>query len=311
MSAKSNQIEEKIKKFEQAIVPEKTAFVLPRIKSILLALDAHDWVIDSSRYSYKVACELSIRYNAYVHIICMAINNEEYHESEKLVEEAIDYFDNRDVKSQGSCTIGSPSNTILKISKNEQTDLIILPSPYAERVEKDNLDSLGATIEILNNRSTVPLLLLTESDINPEKITDRLLVPVQGKEDILISEWALLLSNIETNINVLDTVNTDSVEEIKDVSMDLLDEDVNEGLIEISLRKNTAPLLNVLKEIASEMKLRLIISNRVGDFVAIIIGELNKKQTSLLIVDSKTSKEKGSIIIKESKKNKVPLLIIK
>jgi ABC-type uncharacterized transport system substrate-binding protein len=106
-------------------------------------------------------------------------------------------------------------------------------------------------------------------------------------------------------------VNTDSVEEIKDVSMDLLDEDVNEGLIEISLRKNTVPLLNVLKEIASEMKLRLIISNRVGDFVAIIIGELNKKQTSLLIVDSKTSKEKGSIIIKESKKNKVPLLIIK
>ena len=68
---------------------------------------------------------------------------------------------------------------ILEISKNEQTDLIILPSPYAERVEKDNLDSLGATIEILNNRSTVPLLLLTESNIKPEKITDRLLLPVR------------------------------------------------------------------------------------------------------------------------------------
>ena len=134
---------------------------------------------------------------------------------------------------------------------------------------------------------------------------------MQGKEDVSNTEWALLLSNNDTYINVLDTVNTDSVEKIKDVSMDLLDENVNEGLIEISLRKNTAPLLNALKEIASEMNLKLIISNRVGDLVDIIIGELSKKQTSLLIVDSKTSMKKGSIIIKESKKNKIPLLIIK
>ena len=73
--------QEKIKKFEQAIVPDKASLVIPNIKSILLALDAHDWVIDSSRYSYKVACELSLRYNAYVHVVCMAINKEEYHKS--------------------------------------------------------------------------------------------------------------------------------------------------------------------------------------------------------------------------------------
>lgn len=311
MSVKNNQIKEKVKKFEQAIIPKKTAFVLPSIKSILLALDAHDWVIESSRYSYKVACELSLRYNAYVYIICMAINNEEYNKSERLVEEAIEYFNNRDGKSQGSCIIGSPSDNILKISEDEKTDLIILPTPYAERVEKDNPDSLGATIEILNNRSTVPLLLLTESNIRPEKITDKLLMPVQGKEDVTNAEWALFLSNKNTCINVLDNVRINSVDEIKNVSMDLLDEDVNERLIEISLRKNTASLLNALKEIASEMDLKLIILNKVGDLVEIIINELTKKQTSLLIVDSQTSMEKGSIIVKEAKKNKVPLLIIK
>jgi nucleotide-binding universal stress UspA family protein len=311
MNAKINQIKEKVKIFEQAIIPEKTAFILPSIKSILLALDAHDWVIESSRYSYKVASEISLRYNAYVYIICMAITNEEYNQSERLVEEAIEYFKTRNVKSQGSCLIGSPSDNILKISKDERIDLIILPTPYAERVEKNNLDSLGSTIEILNNRSTVPLLLLTESNIKPEKITEKLLMPVQGKEDVTKSEWALFLSNRETCINVLNAVGTDLVDEIKDVSMDLLDEDVNKRLIEISLRKNTAPLLNALKEIASEMDLRLIISNKVGDLVDIIINELTKKQTSLLIVDSQTSMAKGSLIVKESKKNKVPILIIK
>ncbi len=37
MSAKNYKIEKKIKKFEQAIIPEKEAFVLPSINSMLLA----------------------------------------------------------------------------------------------------------------------------------------------------------------------------------------------------------------------------------------------------------------------------------
>jgi hypothetical protein len=311
MSAKNYKIEKKIKKFEQAIIPDKEAFVLPSIDSILLALDAHDWIINSSRYSYKVASEFSLKHNAYVQIICMAINDEEYYESEKLVEEAVEFFKNKNVESQGSCIIGSPSDNILKLSEDEKHDLIILPSPYAERVEKDNLDSLGATIEILINKATVPILLLTESSINPEKITERILMPVQGKEDVTKVEWALLLSDKDTSMNILDTVRTDSVEEIKDVSLDLLDEDVNERLIEISLRKNTAPILKAIKDTATEMGLRILILNKVGDVGAIIANELTKKQTSLLIVNSEMSLEKGSRLVKESKKNKVPLLIIK
>jgi hypothetical protein len=311
MSSRTYKIEEKIKKFEQAIIPEKEAIVLPRINSILLALDAHDWIIESSRYSYKVACELSLKHNAFVQIICMAINNKEYNESKKLVDETVEYCNNKNVESQGSCIIGSPSDNILKLSEYEKHDLIILPSPYAERIEKDNLDSLGATVEILLNKSNVPIMLLTESHINPEKITEKILLPVQGRDDLPTVEWALFLSDKDTSINVLDAIRTDSIEEIKDVSLDLLDEDVNERLIEISLRKNTVPLLNALKEIAIEIGLKLLISKKVGDLSEIITNELTRKQTSLLIIHSRASLEKGSILVKESKKNKVPLLIIK
>jgi hypothetical protein len=311
MSVKNRKIEEKIKKFEQALIPGKGSLVLPRINSILLALDAHDWVIESSRYSYKVACELSLKHGAYVEIVCMAVNDEEYALSEKLVEEAVTYFKDKNVETQGSCIVGSPSDNILKLSEDEKHDLIILPSPYAERVEKENLDSLGATVEILINISSVPLLLLTESSINPEKITDRILMPVQGNEDVQTVEWALVLSDKDTRFNILDMVRTDSVEDIKDVSQDLLDEEVNERLIEVSLRKNTVPLLNALKEITSEMGLRLLISSIVGDLVEIITEELARNQTSLLIVNSGISLEKGSRLVKEAKKNKVPILIIK
>ena len=151
MIVKSSKIEKKIKKFEQAMIPEKEVFVPPKIKSILLALDAHDWIIESSRYSYKVASELSQRNDAFVAIICMAINEEEYEKSEKLVNEAVDYLKKRNIESQGFCIIGSPSDNLLKLSSEESIDLLILPSPYAERVEKDNKYSLGATIEILLN----------------------------------------------------------------------------------------------------------------------------------------------------------------
>ncbi|MHA2033199.1 MAG: hypothetical protein ACW99Q_27840, partial [Candidatus Kariarchaeaceae archaeon] len=282
MSSRTYKIEEKIKKFEQAIIPEKEAIVLPRINSILLALDAHDWIIESSRYSYKVACELSLKHNAFVQIICMAINNKEYNESKKLVDETVEYCNNKNVESQGSCIIGSPSDNILKLSEYEKHDLIILPSPYAERIEKDNLDSLGATVEILLNKSNVPIMLLTESHINPEKITEKILLPVQRRDDLPTVEWALFLSDKDTSINVLDAIRTDSIEEIKDVSLDLLDEDVNERLIEISLRKNTVPILNALKEIATEIGLKLLISKKVGDLSEIITNELARKQTSLL-----------------------------
>ncbi|MHA2032557.1 MAG: universal stress protein, partial [Candidatus Kariarchaeaceae archaeon] len=206
MSIKKEKIEEKIKKFEQAFIPEKASLILPAINSIILALDAHDWIIESSRYSYRVAGELSQRFDSDVQIICMAVNKEEYNEAERLVEEALDHYKNININANGSCIIGSPSENILKFAQKEKHDLIILPSPYAERVEKDNLDSLGATVEILINRSKLPLLLLTESNILPEKIIENLVIPIQGNEDIVAAEWVLYLADQNSTIKILNIV---------------------------------------------------------------------------------------------------------
>jgi len=311
MSVDNIKIEEKIKKFEQALIPEKETFIIPRLNSILLALDAHDWVIESSRYSYKAACELSLRYDSEVQIICMALNEEEYYESEKLVQEAVAYLQNNKVESNGSCIIGTPSSNILKLMEEEKHDLIILPSPYAERVEKNSLESLGATVEILINKSITPLLLLTETDIDPGRITDKILIPIRGIEDIKTLEWALLLSNENSIINAFDIVSTDSVEEIRGVSLDLLEENINERLIETALRKNTAPLLKALRTLAQETGINIRISNKIGEIVSIVTDELPRGQTSLIMANSETSMERGSLLVKESKKNQVPLLIIK
>jgi nucleotide-binding universal stress UspA family protein len=309
VSGKRYKIEKKIKKFEQALIPEKETFVLPKIKSILLALDAHEWIIESSRQSYKVACELSQRNDAVVTIICMAITQEEHAISEKLVNEAVDYLTKRNVNSQGFCIVGSPSVSILKLLEEESIDLLVLPSPFAERVEKDNEFSLGATVEILLNKSKVPLLLLTELGDTSEKISERILLPVQGKDDVLSIEWALALSSEVTRLNILNTVRTESIEVIKGVSQDILDEDINERLIEISLRKYTTSLLNVLKSGANEIDIDFIVLERVGDLVDVITDELVHGKTTLLIVNSKMSLENGSVLVKLAKKYSVPLLI--
>ncbi len=311
MSTDNAKIEEKIRKFEQALIPEKETFVLPGLRSILLALDAHDWIIESSRYSYKVTSELALRHNSEVQIICMALNEEEYHESEKLVEEAVSYLKNNKVESYGSCIVGTPSSNILKLVEEDKHDLIILPSPYAERVEKNSLESLGATVEILINKSKTPLLLLTETSIDPGRISEKVLIPIRGIEDIKTLEWALLLSDENSVINVFDIVSTDSVEEIREVSLDLLEENINERLIETALRKNTAPLLKGLRALAQETGVNIRISNKIGEIVSTVTDELPRGQTSLIIINFETSMERGSLLVKESRKNKVPLLIIK
>ncbi|MBD3207159.1 hypothetical protein GF319_12560 [Candidatus Bathyarchaeota archaeon] len=308
MIKRTEKINEKIRKFEQAFIPDKESLVLPKIEKILLALDAHDWVKKSSRYAYRVTCELATSHRADVEIICMAVNDEEYSESETLVDEAVKYLKENSIEAVGSCVIGSPSENILRLMDEEQHDLLVLPSPYAERVEKESQDSIGATIEILISRAEVPLLLLPESRIRPDKITDSILIPVLGREDVPPLEWALIFSEKVTALKVLDLVRREDIERFKDVSLNLLDEAVDDDLIQISLRDERAPLIKGLKDIANEMQIDIEVIEIVGAAIDSIMSKLEK--TSLLILRTGLAQEKGSSLVKEAKRNGVPLLII-
>jgi hypothetical protein len=307
MIKRTEKINEKIRKFEQAFIPDKESLVLPKIEKILLALDAHDWVKKSSRYAYRVTYELATSHRSDVEIICMAVNDEEYSESEKLVDEAVKYLKENSINAVGSCIIGSPSENILRLIDEEQHDLLVLPSPYAERVEKSQ-DSIGATIEILISRAEVPLLLLPESRKRPDKITDSILIPVLGREDVPPLEWALIFSEKVTALEVLDLVRREDIERFKDVSLNLLDEAVDDDLIQISLRDERAPLIKGLKDIANEMQIDIEVIEIVGAAIDSIMSKFEK--TSLLILRTGLAQEKGSSLVKEAKRNGVPLLII-
>ena len=255
MSKHLSKIQEKIKSFEMAFVPDKESIVLPRLNSILVALDAHDWVEKSSRFSFNIAAELSVLHGAYTQIVCMAVNQDEFDKSEKLVDEAVEFFKSRNIECNGICIIGSPSSNILKLVDNESHDIVILPSPYAERIEKNNLDSLGATVEIILNNSRVPVLLVPEPKIRPGKISDRILLYIAGKEDLAIVEWGLLVSDEDTSIQALNIIRKDLVEDVREVSKDLLKQELEENLVEFSLKKNTSAIISALRDVANEMKL--------------------------------------------------------
>jgi len=305
---RTDKIEKKIKRFERAFIPDKESLILPKIEKILLALDAHDWVLESSRYAYRVTCELATSHGAVVEIICMAVNNEEYPDSEKLVEEAVKYFEENSVEAVGSCAVGSPSENILELIGDDHHDLLVLPSPYAERVEKGSQDSIGATIDILITRLEEPLLLLPESKIDPVNITQSILLPVIEKEDAPSIEWALIFSGKDTTLEVLDIVREEHVESFKDVSSDLLDEEVEDRLIHISLREDKVPLIKALRELTSDMDLEINVTEKVGETPEILIDKLEK--TTLLILRKGLAQAKGSKMVKETKKNGIPLLII-
>ena len=308
MIKRTDKIEEKIKRFERAFIPDKESLILPKIEKILLALDAHDWVLESSRYAYRVTCELATSHGAVVEIICMAVNNEENPESEKLVEEAVKYFEENSVEAVGSCAVGSPSENILELIGDDHHDLLVLPSPYAERVEKGSQDSIGATIDILITRLEVPLLLLPESKIDPVNITQSILLPVIEKEDAPSIEWALIFSGKDTTLEVLDIVREEHVESFKDVSSDLLDEEVEDRLIHISLREDKVPLIKALRELTSDMDLEINVTEKVGETPEILIDKLEK--TTLLILRKGLAQAQGSKMVKEAKRNGIPLLII-
>ena len=117
MSSSLSKVETKIKSFEQAFVPDKESFVLPGLNSILLALDAHSWAIDSSRYSIEVTSEIALIQGSFVQVVCMAVTEDEFDESEKLVSEAVEFLKSKNVSCGGVCLIGSPSKTILRSRK--------------------------------------------------------------------------------------------------------------------------------------------------------------------------------------------------
>jgi nucleotide-binding universal stress UspA family protein len=300
-----------MKSFEQAFVPDKESFVLPRLNSILLALDAHSWAIESSRYSIDVTSELALIQDAFVQVVCMAVTEEEFDDSEKLVSEAVELLQSKNVNCSGVCIIGSPSKTILRLIDEESHNLVILPSPYAERIEEDNLESLGATIEIILNSSPVSLLLVTETDTSPNSISSKILVPMLGKDDLPIIEWGLLLANKNTIFNVLNVVRGNLVEEVKEVSKELLDEELKEELVELSIRKNTASIISSLRDISEEKGLTLKISNLVGNPIDFIKEQVIKNHPTIVLANYTLSIEDGSQLVKFSKKQKLPLFISK
>lgn len=311
MSKHLSKSQKKIKSFEMAFVPDKESFVLPRLNSILVALDAHDWTEKSSKLSYSIAAELSELHGAYTQIVCMAVNQDEFEKSEHLVDEAVEFFKSKNIDCSGVCIIGSPSSNILKLVDEETHDIVILPSPYAERIEKDTLDSLGATVEIILNQSPVPVLLVPEPKMRVGKISDRILLYLAGKESISIVEWGLLFSDEDTSIQALNIINKGLIDDVRAVSNDLLNQELDENLVEVSLKKNTSAIISALRAVAKEMKLDLSTSDCVGDPVICLEEKTAIKDLSLMVIDYSTAMEDGASLVKYSKKEKTPILIIK
>jgi hypothetical protein len=143
-----------------------------------------------------------------------------------------------------------------------------------------------------------------------DEVNEKILLPIISKDDFTLIEWGLLLSDENTRITVLNIIRKNIIEDIREVSKDLYTQEVKLNLVEASLRRNTASILSALRQISTEMGFTINISKRVGDPVECIEDEVSKNDLTLILSNYSIALEEGARLVKFSKKQKIPLLII-
>jgi len=131
---------------------------------------------------------------AEVSVVCVATSTEEIENSPTLVSKAVEFLASQWITVKGRCREGYPSEHILKLAEEEKSGLIVIPSPYAEKAEKQCIESLGTTVEVVLRRASCPVILVRNLIPAPEEATKAILLPIHSVKAYRAAEWALALA---------------------------------------------------------------------------------------------------------------------
>jgi nucleotide-binding universal stress UspA family protein len=306
-------IERKIEVFRRAVVPERIEFGPAKIGKLLLAVDIHACSYESSESTVLLTSYLARRFNATVSVVCVATSEEEIEESDSTVFRAVELLAYQGIGVEGSRGEGYPSENILRLAEKEEASVIIIPTPYAEKVEKPSVESLGTTIDIVLQRASCPTMLVKSPVQKPKDIVKNILLPIQSLEEYKAAKWALTLAEDDSRLLLLNVVAKSSVKTAKEIAERLLEAEIDEDSIAEILRKDVSTLMANIARRGHEKGIRIERRFRVGEETTVTLEEMEKERSSMLILSTKPEKGNtiGSKVENLVRLSSIPILIVK
>jgi nucleotide-binding universal stress UspA family protein len=305
-------VDEKIKMFERASITGELKLRAPSIERIFLAIDSHLDASEISENAIQITVALAMRFRAEVYIACIAPSSEELKVSERLTNESVERLESLNVSVIGGCTIGRPSEHILELSKHFNPSLIVMPIPYGERSETFDIESLGATVDLIIRKSPFPILFVRKPIYKPKDIAKNILVIIDKLQHLRGAEVALTLGERGSTIKLLSITEKEKVETAKVLAQTIVDSEIGAGVLENAHKLEIQPLISVMNDEAKTRGINLERIHHVGNRVKMILNELKYKHT---IIVASTSLIGGNILDSEVENlvrfSKIPVLIVK
>lgn len=312
VSKHANKIEKKIKIFEKAVNVKKIKLNLIKIQKIFLAIDAHSKAIERNENALQITLNLAKKYQAKVYIACIAPTIEELRISEELVKKTINILKSENIIVTGSCGYGHPSEQIMDLSNNFNPSLIVLPTPYGERTENFDIESLGTSVDLILRKSKFPTLLVKKKKFAPSEIMNKILLNFDSNKAIKAAEWALTIADNNSKIMLLSITEEETVEKVEELAESLLESVIDKGLVEHIHQKEFHDSIHSIFYKAKIKGIQIEKEHLIGDRIRLILSETKENYTILILA---TALEKDNVFENEVENIcrlvQIPILIIK
>jgi nucleotide-binding universal stress UspA family protein len=309
----SEKIEKKIGVFEQAIHLEKITLGPVPLTRILLAVDAHIPAIASSRSAVQFTAYLASRFSAAVHVLCVATRSDVVELSHSETAKTIELLEARGIAVTGMCIEGQPSDQILRSAESEGSNLIVIPTHYAETVEAPSSESLGTTLDIVVKRAPCPVLIIRQPLSQPEAACEVILFPIYNVAVHRAAEWALTLAETGARLTLLSILDKASLETTKEVVQHLVEDAISDASVERVLGKSIQPLKARLAAELGERGIQVTRTHIVGDRVTAILEERERGRHTLLVLQAEPQKSTliGATAENLARASDIPVLVVK
>ncbi len=312
VSEHSEKVRKQIKIFEKAVDMKKLELHPIAIKRIFLAVDSHTEAVDINEYALQIVLNLAKKHKAEVYIACIAPTDEELKIAEKLVNKAVKFLERENISVTGSCGYGHPSEHILELSNHFNPSLIILPTPYGERSEPFNIESLGTSVDIILRKSPFPTLLVRKPIYPPKEIMKSILLLINSIKSTKVAEWTLTLAEEDSKIKLLSITEKEMVEKVEELAHTLLESKIDKGIVEHVHSKENQAIINTIFFGAKKRELQIETKHRIGDRIRLTLEEIEDEYTILILA---TIIEQDNVLENEVENicrlAKIPVLVIK
>jgi nucleotide-binding universal stress UspA family protein len=312
LSNHSDKVEKKIKIFEKAVDTKKIKLNPIKIEKIFLAVDAHSEATEINENALQITLNIAKKQQAEVNIACIAPTTEELKISEKLVKKALKLLKTEEIKVTGSCGYGHPSEKILEISNHYNPSLIVLPTPYGERAEPFNIESLGTSVDLILRKSPFPTLLVRKPKYPPSEIMNSILLIIDSNKTIKAAEWALTLAKDKTKMMLLSITEKDTIEKVEELAESLLESEIDKDIVKKIHQEENQDLINGIFHEAKSKGTKIEKKHIIGDKIRLILEEAKEKSTILILA---TTLEQNNVFENEVENIcrliQIPILIIK